>query len=267
MKFLSRSLLPAIVLALSAAGVQAGHHNKDGKNIVATAAAAGQFGTLIAAAKAAGLAEALTAEGPLTVFAPTDEAFNALPAGTIESLLQPENKDTLTRILKFHVVSGRVGSDALADGVRVETLAGPAATIEAAEKGFNIDAARIVTTDISASNGVIHVIDRVIMPPKMMSRHQAVGLINDAIDRGVPMFNHGNPQATAMIYADTARALLGSADLNVMERKRLETGLRDSQHAGNAHASAWQLRYALDDVNESLLTQGRAMTARSMTRN
>lgn len=267
MNLVKRTLLPVIALALSAGVAQAGHHKKAGKNIVETAAAAGQFETLIAAAKAAGLAGALSGDGPLTVFAPTDDAFSALPAGTIKSLLEPENKDALARILKYHVVSGRVGSDALADGVRVETLAGPSATVSAAEKGFTIEGARIVATDIGASNGVVHVIDRVIMPPATMSRRDAAGLINAAIDRGVPMFNHGNPQATAMIYSKTARALIDGAELNMAERKRLERGLRSSEHSADARESAWQLRYALDDVSESLMTEQRSMAKRIMMAN
>lgn len=271
MNLVIKTFAAATVLALSAGAAQAGHHKSaeksSAKNIVETAAAAGQFGTLIAAAKAAGLAGALTGDGPLTVFAPTDDAFNALPAGTIESLLKPENKDALARILKFHVLAGRVGSDALADGVRVETLAGPAATISAAEKGFTINGARIVATDIGASNGVVHVIDRVIMPPEVMSRNDAIGLINAAIDSGVPMFNHGNAEGTAKVYTNTVRALLTSADLNKMERKRLERGLRMSDHSASASESAWQLRYALNDVSESLQSDERVMAKRSMMTN
>ncbi|NNF52035.1 MAG: fasciclin domain-containing protein [Gammaproteobacteria bacterium] len=261
MNLASKILVPVVALTLTAGAVNAGHHKKAGKNIVETAAAAGQFETLIAAAKAAGLAGALSGDGPLTVFAPTDDAFNALPAGTIASLLKPENKDALARILKYHVLSGRVGSEALADGVRVDTLAGPAAKISEAEKGFTIEGARIVATDIDASNGVVHVIDRVIMPPETMSRRQAAGLINAAIERGVPMFNHGNADGTAMVYSKAARALLGNADLTTMERNRLELGLSSSERSENARESAWQLRYALDDVMDSMMTEERRAMA------
>lgn len=267
MKLAFKTVASLAVLAFMAGAAQAGHHKERGKNIVETAAQAGQFETLIAAAKAAGLAGALRGDGPLTVFAPTDDAFNSLPAGTIENLLKPENKETLARILKFHVLAGRVGSGSLADGVRVETLAGPAARISAAEKGFTIEGAKIVATDIDASNGVVHVIDRVIMPPETMSRRQAAGMINAAIERGVPMFNHGNADGTAMIYEKTARALLNNADLNRMERKRLERGLQSSEHSANARESAWQLRYALDDVIDSLMSGDRAMTSRSAMTN
>lgn len=133
------------------------------KNIVETASEAGSFGTLLAAAKAAGLAEALSGEGPFTVFAPTDEAFQAL-GSTVNELLKPENKDKLASILKYHVVSGRVFA-------RDAVTAGSAVTLEGGKVQIGIDAGRltvnnadILMTDIDASNGVIHVIDGVLIP-------------------------------------------------------------------------------------------------------
>ena len=145
--------IATLMAATLAAPAAAGHHGKMTSDIVDTAANAGTFNTLIAAAKAAGLVGALKGEGPLTVFAPTDDAFSALPAGTIESLLKPEAKDQLATILKYHVIAGRVGSGALADGARLKTLAGIDANISKTEGGFNIENARIVQTDINASNG------------------------------------------------------------------------------------------------------------------
>ena len=266
MKSMTKAVLVTAVMVFSVAA-QAGHHAKMQANIVETAAAAGQFETLIAAAKAAGLAGALSGDGPLTVFAPTDEAFGALPAGTIASLLKPENKDQLANILKFHVIAGRVGSDALADGAMLDTLAGSRVTISEAEDGFTINGARIVATDIDASNGVVHVIDRVILPPQQMSRADAAAMIDRAIEKGVPMFNHGNPTATAAIYTEAAETLLESADLNFGEQMRLERGLRASSHSGNARESAWQLRYALDDVQASLFeTRDMVVSERAMSR-
>ncbi len=236
-------------------------------DIVDTAASAKQFSTLVAAVKAAGLVETLKSDGPFTVFAPTDEAFGALPAGTVETLLRPENRDQLATILKFHVVSGRIGSDALADGATLETLAGPRVTFTETEQGFTIENARIVATDIGASNGVVHVIDRVILPPQQMSRTQAERTIDAAIERGVPMFNHGNATATVTIYTNAARTLLSSAELSMSERNRLQRGLRASDHSGSARESAWQLRYALDDVRASLHESGEMMASeRSMDR-
>ena len=134
------------------------------KDIVETASEAGSFGTLIAAAKAAGLVEALTGEGPLTVFAPTDEAFAKLPAGTVEMLLKPENKDKLVEILTYHVVSGRVYSDKAVELGQAETLQGDDVWIKIKDGSAFVNDAQIITTDLDTTNGVIHVIDSVIMP-------------------------------------------------------------------------------------------------------
>ncbi|TWT36566.1 Immunogenic protein MPT70 precursor [Posidoniimonas corsicana] len=133
-------------------------------DIPTTAKKAEAFSTLLAAAKQAGLAEALAGEGPFTVFAPTDQAFEKLPAGTVESLLKPENKDRLASILKHHVVSGRVYSDAAVKAGKAETLNGDSLTIAKAKDGAKVGNARLLSTDIDASNGVIHVIDTVLLP-------------------------------------------------------------------------------------------------------
>lgn len=250
MKRLKTLWLTLAALTMTSPAI-AGHH-AERMDIVDTAANAGTFETLIAAAKAAGLAGALKGDGPLTVFAPTDDAFSALPAGTIDALLKPENKAQLATILKYHVLAGKVESGALADGVRLDTLAGIDAVISQTEGGFNIENARIVATDIDASNGVIHVIDRVILPPEQMSRADAAEAIRKAIDRGVPMFNHGNPQGTVAAYMSVAEDLLSFGDLSSEEKTRLKMGLKEADGARNAGASAWELRYALDDVNASL---------------
>ncbi|SDI82324.1 fasciclin domain-containing protein [Salipiger marinus] len=132
-------------------------------DIVETAQANGSFSTLLAAAEAAGLVETLKGDGPFTVFAPTDEAFAALPEGTVDTLLQPENKDQLTSILTYHVVPGKVMSTDLTNGMEAETVQGSMVTIMT-EGGVTVDGANVVTPDVEASNGVIHVIDAVIMP-------------------------------------------------------------------------------------------------------
>jgi uncharacterized surface protein with fasciclin (FAS1) repeats len=133
------------------------------KDIVDTAVGAGNFTTLAAALEAAGLVETLKGEGPFTVFAPTDAAFAALPAGTVEDLLKPENKDKLTAILTYHVVPGKVMSTDLSEGLKAATVQGGEVTITL-EGGPKVDGAVISAPDIAASNGVIHVIDSVIMP-------------------------------------------------------------------------------------------------------
>lgn len=243
--------------------VFAGHHEEKKtttSNIVETAAAAGSFGTLLAAATAAGLADTLANGGPFTVFAPTDAAFEALPAGTVESLLKPENKAQLANILKFHVLSGKVGSDALADGARVDTLAGASAGIAATEGGFTIEGAKIVATDIAATNGVIHVIDRVILPPEAMSRTSApklpaIDVIETAIDAGVPMFNHGNAQSTVAIYTVALTSLVNFSDaagLSDATVSDIENSMRRARMQRDAREQAWTLRYALDAARDSL---------------
>ncbi|MEM6618956.1 MAG: fasciclin domain-containing protein [Pseudomonadota bacterium] len=136
------------------------------KDIVDTAKAAGSFSTLLAAAEAAGIVSVLKGDGPFTVFAPTDDAFAALPAGTVEMLLKPENKDKLTQILTYHVVPAKVMSgDIAGKKATVATVEGSKATVDATGD-ITIDSANVVQTDIEASNGVIHVIDAVIMPPE-----------------------------------------------------------------------------------------------------
>ncbi|AMV33535.1 Immunogenic protein MPT70 precursor [Pirellula sp. SH-Sr6A] len=133
--------------------------------IPAVADKAGKFKTLLAAVKASGLAEALSGEGPFTVFAPTDEAFAKIPSATLNDLLKPENKEKLATILKYHVVSGRVYSEAAVAAKSANTLQGAAVAIKATDKGAFVNDAKIIATDVDASNGVIHIIDSVIMPP------------------------------------------------------------------------------------------------------
>ena len=135
------------------------------KDIVDTAVGAGSFTTLVAAVQAAGLVETLKGEGPFTVFAPTDEAFAALPEGTVESLLLPENKDQLVAVLTYHVVPGKVMSGDLTNGMEAATVQGAPVTIMT-EGGVTVNGANVVTADVAASNGVIHVIDAVILPPE-----------------------------------------------------------------------------------------------------
>ncbi len=138
----------------------------DMKDIVDTAVDAGNFTTLVAAVEAADLVETLKGEGPFTVFAPTDEAFAALPEGTVDTLLLPENKDQLVQILTYHVVPGKVMSTDLSNEMMAETVEGSEVTIMT-EGGVTVDGASVTTADIEASNGVIHVIDAVIMPGDM----------------------------------------------------------------------------------------------------
>ena len=134
------------------------------QDIVDTAIAAGQFETLVAAGQAAGLVEVLKGDGPFTVFAPTDEAFAALPAGTVENLLKPENKDQLAAVLTYHVVPGKIMSaDIAGKTAEVTTVQGSDLSVNATD-GVMVDNATVVAADIEADNGVIHVIDQVVLP-------------------------------------------------------------------------------------------------------
>jgi len=152
--------LTASTALLAAPAFAAGHGPKD---IVDTAVGAGTFGTLVAAVTAAGLVDTLKGEGPFTVFAPTDAAFAALPAGTVENLLKPENKDQLVAVLTYHVIAGKVMSTDLSEGLMAPTVQGSSVTITL-DGGAKVDGANITAADIEASNGVIHVIDAVILP-------------------------------------------------------------------------------------------------------
>jgi uncharacterized surface protein with fasciclin (FAS1) repeats len=137
------------------------------KDIVDTAVGAGSFKTLVAAVKAAGLADTLKGEGPFTVLAPTDEAFSKLPAGTVEGLLKPENKDKLVAILTYHVIPARAMAADVAklDGKSVKSVEGSPIKVEVEGKTLMVNNAKVVKADIACTNGVIHVIDTVIMPP------------------------------------------------------------------------------------------------------
>ncbi|MBW0159509.1 fasciclin domain-containing protein [Sedimentimonas flavescens] len=157
-----RKLMLATTATLMIAGVALADGHKT--DIVDTATAAGDFTTLVAAVQAAGLVDTLKGEGPFTVFAPTDAAFAALPEGTVEALLKPENKDQLVGILTYHVVPGAVKSTDLSEGMTAATVQGAPLTF-ALEGGATVSGAKITAADVEASNGVIHVIDSVMLPP------------------------------------------------------------------------------------------------------
>ena len=159
-----RKTLFALTAATAVAGttVFAGTAKKD---IVDTAVNAGTFETLVAAVSAADLVGTLKSEGPFTVFAPTDEAFAALPEGTVETLLKPENKDQLIAVLTYHVVPGKVMSTDLSDDMETKTVQGSEIMIDL-DDGVKVNEATVVAADIETSNGVIHVIDAVILPPQ-----------------------------------------------------------------------------------------------------
>lgn len=154
----------AVLTATPALAQDAAYSKGTDMDIVEVAVSAGSFETLVAAVKAAGLVEVLQGDGPFTVFAPTDEAFAALPEGTVAELLKPENKDKLVAILTYHVVPGKVMASDVVKLSSATTVQGSTVAIKTSDKGVMVDGARVLKTDIPASNGVIHVIDSVIMP-------------------------------------------------------------------------------------------------------
>ena len=157
----TKNLLAATAIAISGLFMSSQSFAAD---IVDTAVSAGNFKTLVAAVQAAGLAETLKGAGPFTVFAPTDEAFAKLPAGTVEDLLKPENKEKLAAILTYHVVPGKVmAADVAGKQTMAKSVQGSEITVNGAD-GVMVDNAKVTTADIAADNGVIHVIDTVIMP-------------------------------------------------------------------------------------------------------
>jgi uncharacterized surface protein with fasciclin (FAS1) repeats len=153
-----------IVASVGFTSVSYADHHGMKKDIVDVAAENGSFTTLVAAVKAAGLVDTLKGEGPFTVFAPTDEAFAKLPAGTVEMLLKPENKDKLVAVLTYHVVSGKVMAADVVNVKSAATVQGQMLMVKADDSGVMINNAKVVMADVKASNGVIHVIDTVLLP-------------------------------------------------------------------------------------------------------
>ena len=223
------------------------------ENIPSIATAAGQFNTLVAAVGAAGLGEVLSGPGPFTVFAPTDEAFKNLPAGTVESLLKPENKQKLIDVLKYHVVSGRsYDNDAVKAGA-AQSLLGPSLNFSVSAKGIAVNEAQVLAKNIEASNGVIHVIDSVLLPTSM-SRTQTMSLISSAIERGAPTFNAGDHNGCCKIYMDTLTSIssqgIDSGNANMMSTVNNTISNASTMH--DMTARAWALRQGMDSLYNQL---------------
>lgn len=229
-------------------------------DIVDVAIASGSFNTLVKAVQAAGLVETLRGDGPFTVFAPTDDAFSKLPSQTLRDLLRAENKDQLIAILTYHVVPGRIEASDLLNVTRAKTLNGKRVPI-----GLRVGEANVIATDIEASNGIIHVIDTVLMPSGTPSVAQAMmDLIDRAINRGAPLYNRGQTHACASIYEVTAEALLalGQDALPTAAQRSLRRGLQRASQMHSASDRAWTLRYALDDTYEALQHRKMRMATR-----
>lgn len=253
-------LLAAGTMAVLSATAQA-QHGQRLPSIPQVARNAGLFSTLLTAVEAAGLTETLLGRGPFTLFAPTDEAFGRLPAGTVKDLLKPENREKLVTILTYHVVSGRVTANE-ASGLRsAETVARQPVRITTSGNDLRINDATVRIADIPASNGIVHVIDRVLLPSerRMTGDESALDIVDLAISRGVPLFNSGSVDATIAIYEVASTALLASGSAIPDEARRaLRRGLNDTR--GDNRDRAFALRAGLDEARNAL---GSRMHARA----
>ena len=224
-------------------------------DIASVAKKAGSFKTLLAAVEAAGLTKILTGEEPVTVFAPTDQAFAALPDGTVESLLKPENRDQLIAILSLHVVSGKVSAGDALNTKKAKSLSNSALKFGIIDGVFKVNNATIVKTDVLCDNGVIHVIDSVLLP-KMKATStpeiSAIKRIKKAIDKGVPIFNGGNPGKCADIYRDCLLAISKGSELDASAAKMLDEVLQRAEKMNDDTQRAWVLRKGLDKAYSTL---------------
>ena len=220
-------------------------------NLAATAEKAGAFKTLLAAAEAAGLVDALSGEKPLTVFAPTDEAFAKLPKETVASLLKPENREKLAAILTYHVIEGRVYSEDALKAKQAKTLQGQAVQISVAKDGARVNDAKLIKTDLDASNGVIHVIDAVLLPPekKPVRAADARQMIEHAVSRGARLFNTGHHSACAALYMTTMQQMVDrGSEMPPEVLADMRQVMTTAEHCSCATQQSWTLRHGLDRV-------------------
>ncbi|MFN3192610.1 MAG: fasciclin domain-containing protein [Aureliella sp.] len=216
------------------------------KTIPAIADSAGTFKTLLAAVTTAELAETLGSEGPFTVFAPTDEAFEKLPKGTVASLLKPENRKQLINILTYHVVSGRVYADQALDAAKAKTLQGQEVSIQLNADGININESSLVAADIQAANGVIHVIDEVLMPTTL-NVTSTTQLLEATVRKGAQAFNHGDYHDCADLYLTTCKRIVAEGDMLPEEVPAvLQISLKRAKEKMSEKERAWVLRHGID---------------------
>lgn len=232
---------------------------KPSNDLLSVAKRAGSFKTLLAAVDAAGLTDALSGDQPVTVLAPTDKAFAALPKGTVETLLKPENREKLTSILALHAVAGKVtAGDALNAG-KAKTLSGGALEFAITDGTFKVNGVTIKKTDIKCDNGIIHVIDAVLLPTGKKDQRQSkadptspIEQIEMAIDKGVPIFNGGDHEACATIYRDCLVSISNAKDMDPKVSKILTELVNQSGKVDCPTRRAWMLRTGLDHVYTAL---------------
>ena len=243
MKQLLFSTISLVLLGLFANGAPK-------KDIVDTAIGAGNFETLVTAVKTAGLVDTLKGEGPYTVFAPTDEAFAKLPKDTIDSLLKPENKKMLTEILTYHVIPGKVKAKKAAKLDSAKTVNGSEITINPTDESLMINNALVIKADIKTSNGIIHVIDTVLIPGSKCTATKTNHIIMHAIHKGVPIFNSGHHSQTAFIYMDAGNQILDQCPSSTCpaSMSTIKTAMQKASSTGCPTSQAWIMRNAFDEV-------------------
>jgi uncharacterized surface protein with fasciclin (FAS1) repeats len=231
------------------AGVSNNLPNNNLPDLLETARAAGKFNTLIAAIEAAGLVEAMKSPGPLTVFAPTDAAFEKLPKKTLEELLKPQNREKLQNILKYHVIPGKIN-------IRVqkhETLNKEILILNTLGTRLANDS-KIIASDIPARNGIIHVIDTVLIPGEDNEKKAAVKMIESAIELGVPLFNNSRPDACAAVYKSVLLNLkdLPPGIISADSKAKIENTILRANSTKDDRQKAWTFRYLIDDIRSEL---------------
>ena len=216
------------------------------KTIPEVAKAAKGFQTLLAAVTEAELAETLGGKGPFTVFAPTDEAFAKLPKGTVENLLKPENRKQLTKILTYHVVAGRVFSDQVVDVKEAKTLSGQSVNISLGAEGIKINDSVLQAADIQASNGVIHVIDAVLLP-ESLNAEATSDLLIDSVRTGASAFNNGDYHRCFEVYQSACKRIVSEGEeLPEEVPVVLEIALKRAKEKKSEQEKAWVLRHGID---------------------
>lgn len=222
----------------------------NGSDIISVAQAAGVFKTLLAAVEAAGLTDTVRSLEGVTLMAPTDEAFAKLPDETIASLLQPENKERLVNILTYHVLGSEVPFSTATTLTTATALNGGEISVSVKKGALFLNDSRVIDNDIQTDNGLVHVLDAVLLPPeaKQVDLSPVDTIIGSAIRRGVPLFNAGNPQACADLYELAAEALLTLPEdsLSSHQRQTLTAALKRSSNQNSANDRAWTMRTALD---------------------
>lgn len=232
-------------------------------DIASVAKQSGQFKTLLAAVDAAGLGKVLTGSSPVTVLAPTDAAFKALPKGTVESLLKSENRSKLQSILSLHVVKGEVSAGDALNAGRAKSVSGGGLKFAIDDGTFKVNGTTIVKTDIQCDNGVIHVIDAVLLPVEKKTSKGSCGhsdqvamsaaeRIESALDKGVPVFNHGDHGKCADIYAACMQALVKDSSLGCDTRRTLTKIVNKAEKSHCDTTRAWMLRSGLDQAYQTV---------------